>query len=42
MSEDVDQVADNPTLPTETIDQTMKLSMTKRGDVTYYTLALQL
>ena len=38
MSEDVDQVADNPTLPTEPIDQTMKLSMSKRGDVTYYTL----
>jgi hypothetical protein len=38
MSEDVDQVADYPTLPTEAIDQTMKLSMTKRGDVTCYTL----
>lgn len=38
MSEDVDQVAENPTLPTEPIDQTTKLSMSKRGDVTYYTL----
>ena len=38
MSEDVDQVTKNPTLPTEPIDQTMKLSMSKRGDVTYYTL----
>ena len=38
MSEDVDQVADNPTLPTETTDQTMKLSLVKRGDVTCYTL----
>jgi hypothetical protein len=38
MSEDVDQVTENPTLPAETIDQPMKLSMCKRGDVTYYTL----
>jgi hypothetical protein len=38
MSEDVDQVADNPTLPTEPINQPMKLSMSKGGDVTYYTL----
>jgi hypothetical protein len=38
MSEDVDRVAENPTLPTEPIDQTMKLSMSKSGDVTYYTL----
>lgn len=38
MSEKIDQVADNPTLPTEPTDQTMKLSMSKRGDVTYYTL----
>ena len=38
MSEDVDQVADYPTLPTEATDQTMKLSMSKRGDVTCYTL----
>ncbi len=38
MSEDVDQKADNPTLPTELMDQKMGLSMCKRGDVTYYTL----
>jgi hypothetical protein len=38
MSEHVDQVAENPTLPTEPIDPTMKLSMSKMGDVTYYTL----
>ncbi len=38
MNEDIDEVADNPKLPTEPIDQPMKLSMSKRGDVTYYTL----
>jgi hypothetical protein len=38
MSEKIDQVAVYPTLPTEPTDQTMNLSMSKRGDVTYYTL----
>ena len=37
MSEDIDQVAENTTLPTEPFDQTMKLRMSKSGDVTYYT-----
>ncbi len=38
MSEDVDKKLAKPALPTEPIDQAMKLSLCSRENVTYYTL----